>query len=715
MSKFNNIIIDNNFKLFHNNNNNENNNNNILSNINNNNINIKENNIQTEKNNNNNKLINKSNSNSVSSLSSKSNRNKIDFFSNSNNNNNDKNSFSISKIKSLKRNSILQTEIIKILTKNDILTTYVKEELEDNPNFKVKNSKLLYYYLEQIPEFNKYLLMNNLKKKTILNVFEKSFYKILNKNEILFKQGDEPDNLYLILSGKIGFLSSKKIAIENNKKYNNNKKNKETKIINKEVNTNSVGEFFGEWGLMFKIKRTVTAIAKEEKTILLGISNEIFENYFSRYLIQAENYRINFIKNHILPFKYLNNYQFDIYYREIKKIFLSSKEIIYKAGKKSNEFFLIYKGNCFVKKNKKKIVILEAGDIIGFEALFGKDYEFDLESGLSGTILFKFVLSDFNEIFIERLKFYLKNFYEKQNKIFEMLNNNHVNLGKKINEKYKNIFKININNKDKCRNLNNNNNLNNNENLFNSYEKSYDIQQIENMINDYKIDNNKNFVNSKNMIKTKTLLKLNNNIFNNYKNNINKNKLYKSKLTKLNFPKIEQNINTSRNHINTIINKYNIENNNNNYIQSFFNNSNDETKFFTNKTNRTEDISYNNINEDKYIKNNNNISKDNKNNNDNIIINSYRNENRKNSKIKYCNILNKTVDFLRNKSDNKINNNSKFNIDKNKNNKDKNNISLNTKINNIINKWKKIKLNKNENFNTKRFKFPLFTVLDKNK
>ena len=645
MSKYNNIInINNN----NNNNNNENNNENILNN--NNNENILNNN---ENNNNNNNSIIKSNiSSSSSSSSSKS--LKLD----SNN----------KKIKTLKRNSILQTEFIKILTKNDILTTYVNEELEDNPTFQVKNSKLLFYYLTQIPEFNKYLLLNNLKKKTILNVFEKSFYKILNKNEILFKQGEKAENLYLILSGKIGFLSSKKIIIENKFKFNSNKKL--TKIINKEVNTNSVGEFFGEWGLIFKIKRTVTAIAKEEKTILLGISNETFENYFSKYLIQAENNRKNFIKNHILPFKYLNTYQFDIYYREIKKIFLNSKEIIYKNGKKSNEFFLIYKGNCFVKKNRKKIVILEAGDIIGFEALFGKEYEFDLESGLTETILFKFVLSDFNEIFIDRLKCHFKKFFEKQNKIFECLNNNHVNLGKKINEKYKNIFFNDINN-------NNSRNLNNNENLFN--QKSYEIKRIENLINDYNNNNNnKNYTNSKNMIKTKTFLKLNNNnnLFNNYKNNINKNSVIKTKLTKLLFPKIENNNNNSINNINISIN-------NNNNIQSFFNNSNEETKFFTNKTTKTEEISFNNLT-DKNIKNN-NFSKE----NENFVINSYKNK--KNSKIKINN-LNKTVEI-------------------NKNLKEK--ISLNSKITKIINNWKKIKSNKKENFNTKRFKFPLFSILDK--
>jgi signal-transduction protein with cAMP-binding, CBS, and nucleotidyltransferase domain len=114
--------------------------------------------------------------------------------------------------------------------------------------------------------------------------------------------------------------------------------------------------------------------------------------------------RKNFITKYVKPFQKLNTVQFENFYREIKKIYFNSKDIIFTDGEKCNYFYLIYKGNCVIKKNRKKLVILEVGDIIGLESIFDEKISYDATAASPNTILFKFVLDDYFSGFIEELK-----------------------------------------------------------------------------------------------------------------------------------------------------------------------------------------------------------------------------------------------------------------------------------------------------------------------
>ncbi len=330
-------------------------------------------------------------------------------------------------------------------TIKDQLFELLEEELQ-NDNKSVLNPKLIFWYLERIPSFNQYLIINNIQPHIMLNVITNSYYITLKCNNILFNQGDKPDNLYLILKGKISFLLTKEIKDDEEKDndylpINKIKNEKAFKQI--EVNVNDEGQFFGEWGLIYNIKRTVSAQAKTD-CILLSISKEIFMHNLSSLIMLGELNRKNFITRYVKPFKNLNSVQFGNFYREIKKIYLNSKDIIFTDGEKYNYFYLIYKGNCVIKKNNKKLVILEIGDIIGLESIFDQKISYDAIAASPNTILFKFVLDDYFSGFIEELKSNFKYIYKNQKKIFDYQTYNQIIYKNKLDKNYKNLSKNNM-------------------------------------------------------------------------------------------------------------------------------------------------------------------------------------------------------------------------------------------------------------------------------
>jgi CRP-like cAMP-binding protein len=331
-------------------------------------------------------------------------------------------------------------------TIKDQLFEYLEEELH-NDNKTVLNPKLLFWYLERIPTFNQYLIINNIPSQIMIKVITNSNYVTLNSDTILFNQGDKPDNLYLILKGKISFLLNKEIKKEEENEENDflpiNKTKNEKVFKQIEVNINDEGQFFGEWGLIYNIKRTVSAKAKTD-CVLLSISKEIFMHNLSSLIMLGELNRKNFITKYVKPFKKLNTVQFENFYREIKKIYFNSKDIIFTDGEKCNYFYLIYKGNVVIKKNRKKLVILEIGDIIGLESIFDQIINYDAITISPNTILFKFVLDDYFSEFIEELKSNFKHIFKNQKKIFDYQTNNQIRYKNELDNNYRYLSKNNM-------------------------------------------------------------------------------------------------------------------------------------------------------------------------------------------------------------------------------------------------------------------------------
>ena len=319
---------------------------------------------------------------------------------------------------------VLRNKRISIVKpKEDQILDLVRDELEEGTQI-VENPKLLLYFLLNTPVFKQYTYVHHFTKENLINSFRFGRYVRIKKDTILFKQGDKTDKFYLILSGCIGFILTT---------YEDNilKKNP----YSREVNSIKVGSYFGEWGFIYRISRTVSAYAKED-TLLLGFDKFAFKTFYQDNIICSENNAKKFILKHIKTFKELNETSFNVYYREVKKIFCIPGQEIFLEGNNADSFYLVYMGSCVIKKGLTNLIIKDSGDFIGIESLFKDKYQTNIYPYTEGTVLFKFLLNIFNENIIMNLRIEFEAYYKKQVSIIKNFNENY----NRYKEKYQMSF-----------------------------------------------------------------------------------------------------------------------------------------------------------------------------------------------------------------------------------------------------------------------------------
>ena len=383
--------------------------------------------------------------------------------------------------------------------KEDQILDLVRDEIDGGLKV-VENPKLLLYFLSNTPVFKQYIYIHNFSSEILMNSFRFGKYLKLEKDTILFKQGDKTDYFYLILSGCIGFILTT---------YDDNilKKNP----YSREVNSIRVGSFFGEWGFIYKINRTVSAYAKED-TLLLGFDKFAFKTFFQENIILSENNSKKFVLRHIKTFRELNESAFNSYYREVKKIYCIPGKEIFIEGNNANSFYLVYMGSCVVKKGLTNLIIKDPGDFIGIESLFKDKYETSIYPYTDGTVLFKFLLNSFTDNIIINLKLEFEAYYKKQKEIIKSFSENY----SKYKDRYKMNF-INLIENIKKNKLNNNKQINNisidkirtNYNMIKKkhYSSPYKSSKYCNLVNiyNYKLDTNRIDLSNKILMKYKNL------------------------------------------------------------------------------------------------------------------------------------------------------------------------------------------------------------------
>ena len=314
-----------------------------------------------------------------------------------------------------------KTRVNLLLSKEDKLVKYIKEDIESN-FVSIKNPNELYNYLLTIHNFRQYIKIYNFDSQTIINSFRLAKYVKLKKNFRLFNQGEKTDFFYLVISGFIGFILN-----------SNSLKSSSPK----EVNAIRAGTYFGEWGFIFKINRTVSAYAKED-TLLLKFDKNCFKSFYQENIIHSENISKKFILKHINAFKKLGLTAFNHYYREMKKIYLEQNTQIFQSGDKANYFYIVFSGCCYIKNGFNKLIIKDVGDFIGIESLFKEKYETNIYTLSEETVLFKFAVNIFNSKILEDLRNEFSNYYQNQIKILELWEENY--------NKYLNKYRLNFNN-----------------------------------------------------------------------------------------------------------------------------------------------------------------------------------------------------------------------------------------------------------------------------
>ena len=303
--------------------------------------------------------------------------------------------------------ALKKKRISVIKPREDQILDFLKDDLDEGQKT-VQNPKLLLYFLKSTPVFKQYIYINHFTNESLINSFRLGKFVRLQKGTILFKQGDKTDLFYLVLSGCIGFILTT---------YEDNilKKNP----FSREVNSIKVGTYFGEWGLIYRINRTVSAFAKEN-SLLLGFDKKTFKTFYQNNIIFSENNSKKFVLKHIKTFKEINEVSFNQYYREIKKIYCIPGQEIFHEGDKADSFYLVYMGSCSVKKGVTNIIIKDSGDFIGIESLYNDEYETTIYPYNEGTVLFKFLLNSISQTIITNLKNEFSDYYKKQRKILKM-------------------------------------------------------------------------------------------------------------------------------------------------------------------------------------------------------------------------------------------------------------------------------------------------------
>lgn len=173
-----------------------------------------------------------------------------------------------------------------------------------------------------------------------------------DKDEII-KEGDNPDNFYIIESGNCRIL--KNINGEN-----------------KEVATTSAGRYFGELALISGSTRTATVVADGpvvcwaiDQTTYLGLLKE-------QHGLKRQRYQ-NLLRS-VPLLKPLQDYEILLVADALQPVNPKEEEIIVKQGDAGDDFFIILEGECKVRKSEgngpeKEVGTLSSGKYFGELAL----------------------------------------------------------------------------------------------------------------------------------------------------------------------------------------------------------------------------------------------------------------------------------------------------------------------------------------------------------
>ena len=395
------------------------------------------------------------------------------------------------------------------LSKEDKITKYIKEDIESNL-ITVKNPESLYNYLISLKNFKQYIKIYNFTFNQITESFKGAKYVKLKKNFKLFNQGDKTDFFYLLVSGYLGLVL--------------NVHSLKSNIKTKEINTLKPGSYFGEWGFIFKINRTVSAYAKED-SLLLKFDKNIFKQYYQENIINLENHTKKFVLNHIKTLKKLGFSAFNHYYRDMKKIFCVDRTAIFHKGEKADSFYLIYRGTCAVKNGLNNLMIKDVGDFIGIESLFCDEYETTIYTHSEDTMLFSFTIHLLSNNIVDDLKEEFLEYYKNQKTILKLWEDNF--------NMYKNRLRLNF--FDLVKNME--------DNKIKNYKLLNDLKLDEMNINKIKIKKGKYLTRNKSKISFNV-------------SNISTNYFNKSESMKIISPKTTKNNNRNKSFHSDIKNKY---------------------------------------------------------------------------------------------------------------------------------------------------------------
>lgn len=202
-----------------------------------------------------------------------------------------------------------------------------------------------------IKKVDLFSFLNDEQRQTLVNAMFKLTFK---DGDVIIKQGDQPDNFYILDSGKCKVF--KKSG------------DKETQVA-----ALSPGQYFGELALISGSTRAASVIADGDvgcwaidQTTYLGLLKEVHSQKRQRYR--------NLLRN--VPFlKVLQDYEILLVADALQPVNPAKGEVIVKQGDDGDEFFIILEGECVVSKKEegeeeeKEVGRLRSGAYFGELAL----------------------------------------------------------------------------------------------------------------------------------------------------------------------------------------------------------------------------------------------------------------------------------------------------------------------------------------------------------
>ena len=194
-------------------------------------------------------------------------------------------------------------------------------------------------------------LLQEDQRETLINAMFRREYK---GGDVIIKQGDLPDNFYIIESGKCSVM--KRVGNSENK-----------------VASLSVGQYFGELALISGSTRAATVIADDD-VVCWAIDQTTYLYLLKEQHVLKRKRYTSLLKD--LPFlKVLQDYEVMLIADALVPVNPENKEVIVKQGDEGNDFYIILDGECTVFKSEgdppveKEVGKLRSGAYFGELAL----------------------------------------------------------------------------------------------------------------------------------------------------------------------------------------------------------------------------------------------------------------------------------------------------------------------------------------------------------
>ena len=120
-------------------------------------------------------------------------------------------------------------------------------------------------FINSIPFFKEFTDAEKEKLINRANCFEK-----YSKEDLVFKQGDPGDTLFLVLQGKIALFRLGTIKVEGRVSLKEE--------VDKKITTLTTGAIFGEISMLTESKRNVTARVESAQAVVMRISKKLIDS-----------------------------------------------------------------------------------------------------------------------------------------------------------------------------------------------------------------------------------------------------------------------------------------------------------------------------------------------------------------------------------------------------------------------------------------------------